>query len=210
MKNNWKKEYSLQEISLDKDFYEAVGKNVREKIKSDMQKGNIIMNSKNKRRTAIICAAAAALLSVSAIGIHAAASTDFWQEIKVWINGEEITASMSKTDDDEFYIAVEDEAGTEDCVRSEQFDVIAVDALDMEFYTECDSKNRLWLKAHEDADFAVDITDELVKNGSYSVNCIFGNGCTKVITVEGTLKDNTITVSPIETEISPITDTTLE
>lgn len=202
MKHNWKKEYSLHEVLPYKDFSETVRKNVREKMNNDMQKGNIIMKPKKKRRIAVICAAAAAVLSVSAVGIHAAASTDLWKEIKLWIDGEEITASISKIDDDEIYIAVEDEADTEDCVRSEQFDVIAVDALDMEFYTECDSANHLWLKAYEDDAFSIDITDELVKNGSYSVNCIFGNGCTKVITVEGTLEDNTITVSNVETEIA--------
>lgn len=201
MKNNWKKQYSLQELSLDKDFSETVRKRVREKMNDDMQKGNIIMNVKKKRHTAVICAAAAAFLSVSAIGIHAAASTDFWKEITLWINGEEVTASVSKVDD-EIYCAVENwgEVDTGECMPPEQFEIITVDASDMEFYTECDDENHLWLKAYEDDDFSVDITDAIVKNGSYTVNCIFGNGVTKVITVEGTVEDNKLTVTPVETD----------
>lgn len=211
MKHNWKKQYSLQEISLDKDISEAVRKRTLEKMSEYTQKGNIVMKTKNKKRTAIICAATAALLSVSAIGIHAAASSNIWQEIKLWINGEEITASISQMDDTTFCIIQNvDEIDSYDDIkeRMEGLDVVETETSfctltdpDTKFYTELDNENRLLLKADTDDEFAVDVTDAIERNESYIVTCSFGNGCVKSVTVEGTLDDPVVTVTPCEAEV---------
>lgn len=211
MKNNWKKQYSLQELSLDKDFSEAVRKKVREKMNHDMQKGNIIMNVKKKRRTAVICAAAVALLSVSAIGIHAAASTNLWKEIKLWIDGEEFTASISQSGDS-FYCEMinGEESDLVDIGETIETTFYSFSDDDTEFYTECDGENHLWLKATADSDFAIDVTDELVKNGSYTVTCIFANGNTEAVTVKGTTEAPVLTVESIETDTVTSVDIPLE
>lgn len=211
MKHNWKKQYSLQEISLDKDISEAVRKRTLEKMSEYTQKGNIVMKTKNKKRTAIICAAAAALLSVSAIGIHAAASSNIWQEIKFWINGEEMTASISQMDDNTFCIIQnvdEVDSYSYEYIKGEGLDVVEIETTfctltdpNTKFYTELDDKNRLLLKADTDDEFAVDVTDAIKRNESYIVTCDFGNGCFKSVTVEGTLDDPIVTVTPCDAEV---------
>lgn len=209
MKHNWKRQYKLQEIPLNKDICESVSKRVLKQISDDTQKGNIIMNSKNKKRTALICAAAAALLSVSAIGIHAAAESGFLDRISIWINGEEIQATISKNENDDIYTINEfrvedkiDEVADElsDDKYESEFTVSVMEDPNTKFYTELDSKNRLWLKADTDDDFTIDITDELTQNGSYKFSCCFIDGSMKDIIVSGTVEEPRVKESDCEIE----------
>lgn len=207
MKHNWKKQYKLQEIPLKKDICESVSKCVLKQIRDDTQKGNIIMNSKNKKRTALICAAAAALLSMSAIGIHAAAESGLLEKISIWIDGEEVQATISKKGDD--YIAYE--VVNEDTIDEETIDefvdveyeehtVSFMEDPNTKFYTELDNENHLWLKADTDDTFAVDITDELTQNGSYKLDCCFIDGSMKEIIVSGTIEEPKVEESYIDME----------
>lgn len=214
MKYNWKKQYKLQEIPLNIDIFKSVKERslnqIREQLDYGTQKGNIIMNSKNKKRTALICAAAAALLSVSAIGIHAAADSGLLEKISIWIDGKEFQATISKTEDD--YIAYEvinEETADEfaDAEYESEYTVSFIDNPNAKFYTELDNKNRLWLKADTDDMFAVDITDELTQNGFYELNCCFADGKMKTITVRGTIEEPKIDESDNEVEIGENSDT---
>ncbi|MGN0585452.1 MAG: hypothetical protein ACI4JD_08360 [Ruminococcus sp.] len=210
MKHNWKKQYLLQEISLDKDVSAAVRERALEKMKDDTQKGKIIMNVRKKKRTAVICAAAVSLLFASAIGIHAAANSELWKSMKIFVNGEELTASVSQ-EGNTFYCEIEggDYSEQSDVAETETTFYIFEDP-DTDFFAECDAENRLWLKATTDDDFAIDITDELVRNGSYTVTCICGNDFTKAVTVQGSVDDYTLNITPIDTETVQSVDVPIE
>jgi len=214
MKHNWKKQYRLQEIPLKKDICESVSKCVLKQISDDTQKGNIIMNSKNKKRTAFICVAAAALLSVSAIGIHAAAESGLLKKISIWIDGEEVQASISKLGDD--YIAYEfikEETTDELFVDGEyesEYTVSFIEDTNTKFYTELDNENRLWFKADTDDTLAVDITDELIQNGFYEFNCCFSDGKMKTVIVSGTIEEPKINESYIEVKIEENNDVEID
>jgi len=214
MKHNWKKQYRLQEIPLKKDICESVSKCVLKQISDDTQKGNIIMNSKNKKRTAFICVAAAALLSVSAIGIHAAAESGLLKKISIWIDGDEVQASISKLGDD--YIAYEfikEETTDELFVDGEyesEYTVSFIEDTNTKFYTELDNENRLWFKADTDDTLAVDITDELIQNGFYEFNCCFSDGKMKTVIVSGTIEEPKINESYIEVKIEENNDVEID
>ncbi len=214
MKHNWKEQYRLQEIPLKKDICESVSKCVLKQISDDTQKGNIIMNSKNKKRTAFICVAAAALLSVSAIGIHAAAESGLLKKISIWIDGEEVQASISKLGDD--YIAYEfikEETTDELFVDGEyesEYTVSFIEDTNTKFYTELDNENRLWFKADTDDTLAVDITDELIQNGFYEFNCCFSDGKMKTVIVSGTIEEPKINESYIEVKIEENNDVEID
>ena len=202
MKHNWKKQYKLQEIPLKKDICESVSKCVLKQIRDDTQKGNIIMNSKNKKRTALICAAAAALLSMSAIGIHAAAESGLLEKISIWIDDEEVQATISKKGDDYIAYEVVNEDTIDEFVDGEyeEHTVSFMEDPNTKFYTELDNENHLWLKADTDDTFAVDVTDELTQNGSYKLDCCFIDGSMKEIIVSGTIEEPKVEESYIDME----------
>ncbi|MGN0592527.1 MAG: hypothetical protein ACI4JQ_04725 [Ruminococcus sp.] len=207
MKHNWHKQYPLQQPLPGADVSAAVREHIRKKMQEDTQKGTILMNSKKKRRTAILCAAAASFLLASAIGIHAAASSGLWQTIQLWINGEELTASVSQ-EGDKFYCEIE--GGSSSDIIETETTFYAFEDPNTEFYAECDTENRLWLKATTDDTFAIDVTDELTRNGSYTVTCICGESFTQTITIEGTSDDFTLTITPIESDMIQSVDIPLQ